>query len=66
MGLPNPFVRYPFLEGKMKDEQTLQNVRDILEGNGDPPGMYLWNTYSINKEDILFLINDVITREKQA
>lgn len=29
-----------------------QYVRGILEGNGDPPGNYLWNTYSVNKEDI--------------
>jgi hypothetical protein len=29
-----------------------QYVRGILEGNGDPSGNYMWNTYSVNKEDI--------------
>ena len=29
-----------------------QYVRGIVEGNGDPPGRHLWNTYSMNKEDI--------------
>ncbi|MHC4062369.1 MAG: hypothetical protein ACYSR6_12315, partial [Planctomycetota bacterium] len=29
-----------------------QYVRGIVEGNGDPPGKHLWNTYSVNKEDI--------------
>ena len=29
-----------------------QYVRGIEEGNGDPPGRHLWNTYSVNKEDI--------------
>jgi len=29
-----------------------QYVRGIAEGNGNPPGKYLWNTYSANKEDI--------------
>jgi len=29
-----------------------QYIRGIMEGNGDPPGQYLWNTYSMNKEDI--------------
>jgi hypothetical protein len=29
-----------------------QYVRGIEEGNGKPPGSYLWNTYSMNKEDI--------------
>jgi hypothetical protein len=29
-----------------------QYVRGIEEGNGDPPGPHLWNTYSVNKEDI--------------
>jgi hypothetical protein len=29
-----------------------QYVRGIEEGNGKPPGSYLWNTYSVNKEDI--------------
>ena len=27
-------------------------VRGIIEGNGDPPGDYMWLTYSMNKEDI--------------
>jgi len=27
-----------------------QYIRGIEEGNGDPPGEYLWNTYSMNKE----------------
>jgi len=30
----------------------VQYVRGILEGNGDPPGKHIWNTYSVNKEDI--------------
>lgn len=30
----------------------LQYFRGIVEGNGDPPGGYLWITYSVNKEDI--------------
>ncbi len=29
-----------------------QYVRGIVEGNGNPPGNYLWNVYSMNKEDI--------------
>ncbi|HUT30455.1 MAG TPA: hypothetical protein VMX13_11745 [Sedimentisphaerales bacterium] len=29
-----------------------QYIRGIVEGNGDPPGKHLWNTYSVNKEDI--------------
>jgi len=29
-----------------------QYVRGIEEGNGNPPGLHLWNTYSMNKEDI--------------
>lgn len=29
-----------------------QYVRGIEEGNGKPPGSFLWNTYSMNKEDI--------------
>jgi len=29
-----------------------QYIRGIVEGNGNPPGKYLWNTYSMNKEDI--------------
>lgn len=29
-----------------------QYIRGIVEGNGDPPGQYLWNTYSMNKEDL--------------
>jgi hypothetical protein len=28
-----------------------QYVRGIIEGNGDPPGNHMWNTYSMNKED---------------
>lgn len=30
----------------------LQYFRGIVEGNGEPPGGYLWITYSVNKEDI--------------
>ncbi|MHC4574675.1 MAG: hypothetical protein ACYS76_11185 [Planctomycetota bacterium] len=30
----------------------VQYVRGIVEGNGDPPGRHMWNTYSVNKEDI--------------
>lgn len=29
-----------------------QYIRGIIEGNGTPPGNYMWNTYSMNKEDI--------------
>jgi hypothetical protein len=29
-----------------------QYVRGIVEGNGNPPGEEMWNTYSMNKEDI--------------
>jgi hypothetical protein len=29
-----------------------QYVRGIEEGNGKPPGPFLWNTYSMNKEDL--------------
>jgi hypothetical protein len=29
-----------------------QYIRGIEEGNGTPPGPYLWNTYSMNKEDL--------------
>jgi len=29
-----------------------QYIRGIVEGNGNPPGSHLWNTYSVNKEDI--------------
>jgi len=30
----------------------VQYFRGIIEGNGDPPGNYLWVVYSVNKEDI--------------
>ena len=29
-----------------------QYIRGIIEGNGDPPGHHMWNTYSMSKEDI--------------
>lgn len=29
-----------------------QYIRGIAEGNGNPPGQHLWNTFSMNKEDI--------------
>ncbi|MHC4213320.1 MAG: hypothetical protein ACYSWP_08115, partial [Planctomycetota bacterium] len=29
-----------------------QYIRGINEGNGTPPGNYMWNVYSVNKEDI--------------
>ncbi|MHC4648452.1 MAG: hypothetical protein ACYTBJ_23585 [Planctomycetota bacterium] len=29
-----------------------QYIRGIIEGNGNPPGAHMWNTYSVNKEDI--------------
>ena len=29
-----------------------QYIRGIEEGNGNPPGEHLWNTYSMNKEDL--------------
>ncbi|HUW19863.1 MAG TPA: hypothetical protein VMW16_11230 [Sedimentisphaerales bacterium] len=29
-----------------------QYIRGIAEGNGNPPGDYMWNTYSMSKEDI--------------
>jgi len=43
-----PVQRY---QGFHKD-LGVQYVRGIAEGNGDPPGSYMWNTYSVNKEDI--------------
>jgi hypothetical protein len=30
----------------------IQYVRGIIEGNGDPPGNEMWNTFSVNKEDM--------------
>jgi hypothetical protein len=30
----------------------VQYFRGIIEGNGNPPGDEMWNTYSVNKEDI--------------
>jgi len=30
----------------------VQYFRGIIEGNGNPPGNEMWNTYSVNKEDI--------------
>lgn len=30
----------------------VQYFRGIIHGNGNPPGNELWNTYSVNKEDI--------------
>ena len=32
--------------------QGPQYIRGIFEGNGDPPGKHMWNTYSMSKEDI--------------
>ncbi len=29
-----------------------QYIRGIAEGNGNPPGDHIWNTYSMNKEDM--------------
>ncbi|MGH8020164.1 MAG: hypothetical protein ACREIA_18175 [Opitutaceae bacterium] len=29
-----------------------QYVRGIMPGNGNPPGDHMWNTYSVNKEDL--------------
>ncbi len=29
-----------------------QYIRGIFEGNGNPPGEHMWNTYSMSKEDI--------------
>ena len=29
-----------------------QYFRGIIEGNGDPPGEFMWIAYSVNKEDI--------------
>ena len=29
-----------------------QYIRGIMEKNGDPPGKHMWNTYSMNKEDM--------------
>ena len=43
-----PQIRY---QGFAKN-QGPQYVRGITEGNGNPPGDYMWNTYSMNKEDI--------------
>jgi len=30
----------------------VQYFRGIIQGNGNPPGNEMWNTYSVNKEDI--------------
>lgn len=38
-------------QGIHKNRGT-QYIRGIAEGNGDPPGLFMWNTYSMNKEDI--------------
>ena len=43
-----PLIRY---QGWAKNLGS-QYVRGIVEGNGDPPGTHMWNTYSMNKEDI--------------
>jgi len=32
--------------------QGPQYIRGIFEGNGNPPGKHMWNTYSMSKEDI--------------
>jgi len=32
--------------------QGPQYIRGIFEGNGNPPGNHMWNTYSMSKEDI--------------
>lgn len=32
--------------------QGPQYIRGIFEGLGDPPGKHMWNTYSMNKEDM--------------
>ena len=32
--------------------QGPQYIRGIIEGNGNPPGNHMWNTYSMSKEDI--------------
>lgn len=32
--------------------QGPQYIRGIMEGNGNPPGKHMWNTYSMSKEDI--------------
>jgi hypothetical protein len=29
-----------------------QYIRGIFEGNGNPPGKHMWNTFSVSKEDI--------------
>lgn len=29
-----------------------QYIRGIMQGNGNPPGNYMWNVYSMNKEDM--------------
>jgi len=43
-----PPMRY---QGIHKNIGT-QYFRGIVEGNGNPPGDHIWNTYSVNKEDI--------------
>lgn len=43
-----PPIRY---YGWAKNEGP-QYIRGIIEGNGTPPGSYMWNTYSMGKEDI--------------
>lgn len=32
--------------------QGPQYIRGIIDGNGNPPGKHMWNTYSMSKEDI--------------
>jgi hypothetical protein len=43
-----PPIRYQGLHKNLGP----QYVRGIDEGNGQPPGKYLWNTYSMHKEDL--------------
>jgi hypothetical protein len=43
-----PPIRF---QGFHKDT-GLQYPRGIVEGNGNPPGHHMWNTWSVNKEDI--------------
>ena len=43
-----PMMRY---QGIHKNTGP-QYIRGIIEGNGNPPGEYMWNVYSMSKEDI--------------
>jgi hypothetical protein len=51
MSVAHGEIPYPRYDGQYKSMGP-QYVRGIVEGNGRPPGNYMWLTYSVNKEDI--------------